>query len=254
MVSLTLSSKPFVLAGVRRDPKSLVPFLGDFRMLRFKLAMIVALFAVFALVQTSMADVIVNGGFEANRIPSTEQTHGNQWYTAPYGALNPTTGVTGWTFSSSVSPGWTGLVSAGSWELAIPGQAAFLEAKGWISQSVSIVAAGTATLSFSALTSTLPALKSDPFTVTFGGKLLTFGASNTITAPKSNSTMTSYSNSFVVTAGSYDLVFTGTSSDAAAVVVLDNVSMSVAVPEPSAIILLVGGLLGLLAYAWRKRK
>ena len=35
---------------------------------------------------------------------------------------------------------------------------------------------------------------------------------------------------------------------------IDNVKLSVATPEPSTLALLATGLLGLLAYAWRKRR
>ena len=46
----------------------------------------------------------------------------------------------------------------------------------------------------------------------------------------------------------------GFGGDGAHDILLDNVQVGAPVPEPATVVLLVTGLLGLLAYAWRKRK
>ena len=54
-------------------------------------------------------------------------------------------------------------------------------------------------------------------------------------------------------AGTYYFGMAGYDGGASGIV-MDNLSSTATVPEPSAIVLVVTGLIGLLAYAWRKRR
>jgi hypothetical protein len=90
--------------------------------------------------------------------------------------------------------------------------------------------------------------------VTIDGNPVTFAAATTIPTVFGSGWLSATSDSFSLAAGSHTLVIgavvgSGYYGQAG----IDNLSIS-QVPEPSTLALLSAGLVGLLAYAWRKRK
>ena len=221
------------------------------------------------LAQAAMANTIsisvANSGFEDHLIIDSLGNPVGCQYSSTYGDGHvngplPTTGL-GWTFGPSVYPGsdaLDGLIRDSGWgDAAYAGaQMAFVTGTGYISQDLSGFQTGTATVSFYALGRTTygpTGLKA-----TINGTTLTFSGNETITPGSSWLQYTS--NSFDVTAGTnYALTISGTiplSTGGDLSSYVDNVSVlnSYTIPEPSAVILMVTGLIGLLAYAWRERK
>jgi hypothetical protein len=200
-----------------------------------------------AMGQAAVADVVMNGGFEAP-VLGTEMFY----ETAPMGVTNLLPTVPGWEFSASPIGGSSeaGMLSAsgiGPWQAqAFGSQCAAFHGDGntvyaTITQTLAGVTEGPATFSFYA-----QGLQSKPLNVTVDGTALTFGGTAMVTP---GSAMTKYtSDSITLAAGAHALQF-----QAYGWTYLDNVSTT-AVPEPASITLLTAGLVGLLAYAWRKRK
>lgn len=198
--------------------------------------------SVSVLAQSANAALIVNGGFESPVVA------GDKMYT-------PTEAESGWVFVSNSSSGTTGesgilsANAAGLWGAAnADGQSAVFFGTGTIAQTISGLNAGTAAFTFSVRKNV--GATSDVLTVTLDGTALTFSGTASV-AP--DNVMRQYtSDAIMVAAGAHTLQF-----QANAWSHMDNVSVSgtaVPTPEPTAIVLLATGLLGLLAYAWRNRK
>lgn len=171
--------------------------------------------------------------------------------------------IVGWTTTKSwpevESSGFNGQNAAdGTHYLRIANNSA-------VSQSLGSFHTGTATVNFYAggRDPDDPAIGSNqgggPMQVTLDGTALEFSGIDTIT-PTDHPTMVLYtSDPFAVTAGSHTLAFAGVTAyssgnDYTEGIDLVTVSNTYTVPEPSALILGVTGVIGLLAYAWRKRK
>ena len=207
----------------------------------------VALMTVLA--QTAFADAVF--------ISVTNSSFEN----APIGAYP--TPVVGWTTVQS----WPEVEVSGFGGMNAPDGSYFLRIANdsAVSQSLSGFHTGTATVSFYAggRNPDDPAIGCNqgggPMQVTLDGMALEFSGSDTIT-PTDHPTMVLYtSDPFAVTAGSHTLAFAGLtaySSGKDYTMGVDTVSVSntYTAPEPSAILLLATGLIGLLAYAWRKRR
>lgn len=212
---------------------------------------------VFAVAQTAVATpIVINSGFED---PALTPVFGGFHYATSSGALL-TTGVTGWTFGASggeshdgiadplaeLPTGWTG------------GQAALLEGTGWCSQKIGGFELGTATITFQAAGRNVPGYGGNGVKVLLDERVLSFGINAAESVTPVDGVLGSYTtNSFDVTAGTHTITLAGTIPFGArdCTVFLDNVGITnVAVPEPTVMVLLTSGLLGLIAYACRKRK
>ncbi len=194
------------------------------------------------------AQVVVNASFESPGISNFVYT----------------TSVTGWTFSAFLSgSGGTGLTTNGSsfgtqdiGGTSDPGggtQAALIQGAGTISQSIDFSPGGSFTLAFfaegrgSAAGGVPLSIKSDSTALTFGG--------SATASPTSGSVFNLIvSDPFTVGAGFHTLSFTGTVNlnTADVTTFVDQVSVT-AVPEPSTLALLGGGLAG-LAFLRRRRR
>lgn len=196
--------------------------------------------SLLAAAVSGRAQTIVNPSFEAPGISNFVYT----------------TSVTGWTFSAFVSgSGGTGLTTNGSSFGTVdiggasdPGggtQAALIQGAGIISQAIDFSAGGAFTLSFFA-----EARGSQsggvPLSITIDSSVLTFGGNATASAASGSVFNTIVSDPFSVSAGFHTLSFTGTVNlnTADVTTFIDQVSIA-AVPEPSTLALLGGGLAAL---------
>ncbi len=221
-----------------------------------------------ALAQAAMANVIVqNGGFEDPVLTGDTRCK----YTAPFGTSadgNLLPDVPHWTFGASSGDSFAGMVYGTAWGTvyypAGSSQAAFLEGTGTISQTITGLGVGTLTVSFYAQGSDAAlsgmGIGVNGIKVKFDDEFLKFGVSESETVTPVLSSMDLYTSKSinVTTAGPHVLSFYGTIplSTANTVSYLDNVSIAgtSTIPEPSTFILVLVGMIGLLAYTWRKRK
>jgi len=229
--------------------------MSRFLLLSMALTVVLAQAAAAATIPITVA----NSGFED--VVISEMAVSDPWGSNNERPL-PTNGL-GWTFKASSGDSYAGLLRDGFWgQHDFDHQVAFLEGTGSISQVLSGFSTGTATVSFWAEARNNP-YGPNGIKVTIGGTELTFGTSTTVTPPEvltyGAGFMTKYiSKEFDVTANNnYTLAITGTVpfSTSDLTTYIDNVSVSnTVVPEPSAFILAVMGVVGLLGYVRRKRK
>jgi hypothetical protein len=230
-----------------------------------------------ALAAPCSADLIINGGFESFGDLSV-----NNLSTGGYGALALTqVGATTTYASTTALPGWTvartgdvqfGWLMNGNYSGASPQAGTYdlnfadsSSAPETISQSIAVSVGNAYTVSYwekyRGAGATLQAVADAT-----GGEL-TLGASTgsaptgsgstslTQTTLGTDSSWTNYTFSFTPSQNTtVALTFhTGTFSDPGSY--LDNVSVTAtAVPEPSTLTCAIAGLVGLLAYAWRKKR
>jgi hypothetical protein len=225
-------------------------------MMRFTL-LSVALLSV--LVQAAAAaPVVVNSGFEDPALTTTDWA-----YTNPFAhdhGLAELTDIPGWTFGPSGGDSYDGIIRCGRTEFPAGAtdnmQWAFLEGSGAITQTVGGFATGTATISFQGFGRNTPGAGGNGIQVLVDGAAVTIAGSSSVTP--ADGVVTSYTtDSFNVSAGSHTVTFLGTIpiSSGDHTVFVDNIGVAnTAVPEPSTLIVLSTGVLGLLAYAWRKNK
>jgi hypothetical protein len=222
-------------------------------MLRVKLLLAVVGLS-FVIGQTSMADVIQNGGFETLANPIV---HSNDDYTTPLGLVDPDTGVPGWHLSSSSAPDYALDIRPSDFYHQSGLNCMVLEG-GWLYQDIT-VEAGPMVVSFYAQ-DWYAGVVADPLAVTLDGAPLLIGGQAKVTAPKSadlaSAIWTKYTTDEVtLAAGTYRLQITADPYVGSLCgVFIDDVTAGVPTPEPASIVLLASGVLGLLAYAWRKRK
>ena len=202
-------------------------------------AVLLTLLAISA--RTAIGDVVVtNPGFEE---PVLGSDQGGFYSTTGEGAgLLPT--IPGWTFTQN-GVGPAGMLSAtaiGAWGAqAFDNQCAAFSTDATIAQTITGFSVGDYRFSFYAQASGT----GQPLTVKLDDTTLTFGGIGSVTP---TDTMSLYTSNVVsVGAGDHTLLFT-----AGGWTYLDNVS--VAVPEPASLAMVFSGLIGLLAYAWRKRR
>lgn len=194
----------------------------------------VALVAVFS--QTAYADLIVNGGFESPVVAGND-------------IVTPTEAESGWAFvpNSGGVAGILGKDGAAAWGLTdVTDQTAAI-CNGKFTQNVSGFIAGTASFTFSAI-NFIGSLPGDALTVKLDGTVLKFGGDEAVVGGASMAPYTS--DPIPVTSGDHILQFEGNTW-----YFVNNVTCSnVPVPEPATCTLVSLGLIGLLAYVWRKRK
>lgn len=218
-----------------------------------------------AAVGDTVSLTVENPGFESPTWDNVSWIYTNPW--ASGHALPELTSVPGWTFGPSGGDSYDGLAAINKSDVNCgypadwTGQMAFLEGTGSFSQVINGFAAGTSSITFQAAGRNLVISGTDygsnGVRVLFDGAPLSFtGGAQSITPV--NGVMGSYTAiALNVTAGAHTVTFQGTipisSGDHSTYV--DNIGVtSSAVPEPSAIVVMAMGLIGLLAYAWRKRR
>ncbi|MBU4273257.1 MAG: PEP-CTERM sorting domain-containing protein [Planctomycetes bacterium] len=149
----------------------------------------------------------------------------------------------------------SGAYSGGSWSGWVGDQVAQMLNHASINQDVGGFLAGPATVSLLAIKTSGNA--ANPLTVKLDDTVLTFSGLNTVTPPAGYAFALYTSDPITMTAGTHRLSITGlvkaTFGEADTSTTIDAVSITT-IPEPSALALLVTGLVGLLCYAWRKRK
>jgi hypothetical protein len=169
----------------------------------------------------------------------------------------------GWTFSNTVDTAQCGVLSsagtAGNGLYTVDGEGvehrngldgyqcvSFQNhGDGWISQNVSGFVDGTATVSFYGSGYDGSAVVN----VTLDGSPVLFNGNSTVTLGSTPGTLTKFSTDIAVTAGSHILKLDAPNGMGN----IDRVSVT-QTPEPATLVLLVSGLIGLVCYAWRKRK
>jgi hypothetical protein len=225
--------------------------------------MVVAIGLVCA--QVAVAGIVVNDSFESPAIPWISNSHFVSSDPADdvFGGgqtLASLGGVPGWTFSGhagllgSIGTGLDGMwVDNGGVETrnGLDGyQCASWQSydTGTISQVLNVDAdMAAAQVSFYGSgynASSLMQVTLDGNALSFGGSTAAIALNNT---PSTLSQLTS--DAFTLTAGPHTLTFTAPTG----VANIDRVSVN-EVPEPSTLCLLASGLIGLVCYAWRKRK
>lgn len=205
---------------------------------KISLLSVLLVVSVLASGRIANAALITNGGFE-------DPVYGSEVVQLQYVS-------TGWAFYNDVpngaEAGVMGNACANTWAsaggtAAIVGQCAILTGAGTISQTFTS-SADSVVFGFSA--QKLISTATPTMMARLDGEALTFGGAGSVLA---GGTMASYTSDPVsLSAGSHTLTF-----QASTWTFLDNVSSST-VPEPSAIVTLLAGLVALLAYAWRKRR
>ncbi len=222
-----------------------------------KVAMCLVLGIAAAWSQAASATTITvgNAGFETNPISGFV-------YTPDFGDL---TNTGEWTFGASGGASFDGYATAGSaicTGQAIDNQCAFLQGTGSFSQEISGFTAGSYTVSFyiegrgmGTTEDGTPINGGQPITVTLGGKTLTFSGVGTVSPTSTSQMIQVISDSVTLTAEKNTLIFAGTVPFGVTdlTTLIDNVSIQ-SIPEPSTIILLITGFIGLVCYVWRKQK
>jgi hypothetical protein len=218
-------------------------------MLRFKLAMVVAF--GLALAQSVSATVIVqNGGFDDLTIPGPDP----EYFVYNSADANPLS-VPGWTLQdangSNVAVGILTPQGISHWQRSALSGAQMITMGsgngGWFEQTISGLSNGTFSVNFSE--SGYGGSWTGTTSVTLDGTALTFGGSPTVSR-NATSWQAFTSDSINISAGPHTLRFTNADLGD-----YDKISISgTSTPEPGTCVLLVTGLFGLLAYAWRKRK
>jgi hypothetical protein len=205
---------------------------------------------VIGLGQAAMADpMVLNGGFEEPDMTANM----NQWGIWPIASPDGNAGsaVQGnWTFSADASQN-AGMLRTGNilGTSTIGMQTGYVQGTGSISQSVDGFVAGQ-----SYVVDYLCQARNDNGNPNI---VVTIDGITVQTLVPATAGLTQYvSDSFTVsTGGVHTLAFTGTvpMSVRDNLAALDSISIR-AVPEPSAAFLCVSVAIGLLAYAWRKRR
>lgn len=214
-------------------------------MLIMKATIVGSVLAFLLLTGVVRAELIVNGGFEAPEVASAEG-----WA----GYSSGSTGITNWTvgsaeggaqvFTNSLMGGLNAVLQNGTQVLQVGGNGG--SGLGSISQTLSTTAGQSYRISFDG------GYRDDNSTfaivVTFGDTQKTFSGSISAWERFSFTAMASGDSTALTLANQ------GTPGEGYPPrYLVDNVSVTT-IPEPSAYIMIVSALCGLLAYAWRKRK
>lgn len=201
-----------------------------------------------ALAGGAMAEFVNNGGFETPNIGAGDQV-----------APNPIGSGWTWTGASGIvagSPFDTPLNNCGSAPFE-GAQMAYLEGGTGVSaieQTVSSLDTGNQyVLSFHAKALHNYGLSVNPFHVSLGGVDVSFGGSTLVTPGDADYSLYA-SGVFTPTASTLTLRFYDTgNAPGSQLSLIDAVSITT-VPEPTTLAILATGLIGLLAYAWRKHR
>lgn len=229
--------------------------------------MLLSVALTVTLAQAAVATPIVaTSGFETPILGSGSNPSW-VWYTSPQS--DPGVSVPGWTFASSAGglPNGTydGLCRPdvdGAGFTALSGyegnQVAFVSVLGTFSQTITNFNAGTFTVSFLAGGRYYAGTDygNNPIEVKLDTTVLTFGVNRDETVAPVTGVMNTYtSNAITIGSGPHILTFSGTAhGDNTTLIDSVHIAGTSTIPEPSLFILVVTGLIGLLAYAWRKRK